>query len=112
LRIWVLHYTCVEIVGDLGELVVIDINRKWLKNQKRSITSLRPANIELTFGNARETTVYINCVDVVFFDIMLYCLEDPERVLTNAKHMPKPTGPLVNLDWKKKFIPLLSTIFH
>ena len=33
---------------------------------------------------------------------MLHDFRDPAKVLRNAKLMLKPTGKLVNLDWKKK----------
>ena len=33
---------------------------------------------------------------------MLHDFRDPAKVLRNAKRMIKPTGTLINLDWKKK----------
>ena len=40
--------------------------------------------------------------DVVFFGIVLHDFENPLKVLANAHSMLKPTGKLVNLDWKNE----------
>jgi ubiquinone/menaquinone biosynthesis C-methylase UbiE len=37
---------------------------------------------------------------------VLHDFRDPAKVLQNARQMLKPTGTLVNLDWKKKLIPI------
>jgi ubiquinone/menaquinone biosynthesis C-methylase UbiE len=59
-------------------------------------------NLKLEAGKAEETVFCDSCADVVFFGIVLHDFEDPNKVLSNAKKMLKPTGRLVDLDWKKE----------
>ena len=44
--------------------------------------------------------------DILFFGIVLHDFQDPAKVLKNAKKMVKPTGILINLDWKKESMEL------
>lgn len=59
-------------------------------------------NLELVVGKAEEVILCDACADFVFYGIVLHDFEDPTRVLINARKMLKPTGKLVNLDWKKE----------
>jgi ubiquinone/menaquinone biosynthesis C-methylase UbiE len=52
---------------------------------------------------AAEETVFCNaCADIVFCNTVLHDFRDPAKVLRNARLMLKPSGKLVNVDWKKK----------
>jgi ubiquinone/menaquinone biosynthesis C-methylase UbiE len=42
------------------------------------------------------------CADIVFYNTVLHDFRDPAKVLRNANAMLKPSGKLVNIDWKKK----------
>jgi ubiquinone/menaquinone biosynthesis C-methylase UbiE len=55
----------------------------------------------LKAGAAEETIFCETCADIVFFGIVLHDFRDPAKVLLNAKTMLKPTGRLIDLDWKK-----------
>jgi ubiquinone/menaquinone biosynthesis C-methylase UbiE len=56
----------------------------------------------LKVGEAEETILCEACADIVFFGIVLHDFDDPTKVLKNSKQMLKPTGKLVDLDWKKE----------
>jgi len=49
---------------------------------------------------ARSTVVCEGCADIVFLGIDLHDFADPKKVIQNAKTILRPTGRLVNLDWK------------
>ena len=63
-------------------------------------------NINAEVGAAEETVFCSECADIVFYSIVLHDFRDPAKVLQNAKQMIKPTGTLVDLDWKKKRMPV------
>jgi len=58
-------------------------------------------NVLASVGAGEETVFCDSCADYVFLGIVLHDFNDPNRVLQNARRMLKPTGKLVNLDWKK-----------
>jgi ubiquinone/menaquinone biosynthesis C-methylase UbiE len=53
-------------------------------------------------GKAEDLLSCEGCADIVFFGIVLHDFENPLKVLANAHAMLKPTGKLVDLDWKKE----------
>jgi len=69
---------------------------------KEKAAKERLRNLKLKTGMAEETVFCDLCADIVFFGIVLHDFDDPNKVLSNAKKMLKPTGRLVDLDWKKK----------
>ena len=56
----------------------------------------------MTVGKAEEVVICDSCADIIFFGVVLHDFEDAASVLKNAKRMLKPTGRLVDLDWKKE----------
>lgn len=91
-----------KLVGEKGMVYGLDANDeaiRWLK-KKAAKESIR--NLNLQVGAAEETVLCEACADIVFFGIVLHDFNDPARVLMNAKRMLKPTGRLVDLDWKKE----------
>jgi len=58
------------------------------------------SNLSAEVKAAEETVVCEGCADIVFFGIDLHDFANPERVLHNAKKMLKPSGRLIDLDWK------------
>ncbi len=91
-----------RIVGEKGRVYALD-------TEARSIESLRGLadreglkNLTLAVGKAEELVMCQQCADIVFLGIVLHDFQNPARVLENARKMIKPTGKLVNLDWKKE----------
>ena len=93
-----------RIVGPLGRVVGVDINEKAIGHLEKRAEAEKLRNIELVLSKAEEVVVCNGCADFILFVIDLHDFEDPEKVLRNAKRMLKPTGRLIDLDWKKKMM--------
>jgi ubiquinone/menaquinone biosynthesis C-methylase UbiE len=91
-----------EQVGENGKVYAVDASAKAVETVKRKAAAKGLKNIVAKAGEAEETVFCDACVDMVFFSIVLHDFRDPAKVLRNAKRMIKPTGTLINLDWKKK----------
>ena len=90
-----------KIVGESGRVYGVDINTSSIEELKRNATGEGLTNLELVVGRA-ETTIFCDtCADIVFFGIDLHDFQDPLAVLKNAHQMLKPSGKLVDFDWKK-----------
>jgi len=91
-----------RLVGDKGRVYGLDIDAEALDrlNQKAEKEGLR--NLNLKVGEAEETVLCEACADMVFFGINLHDFRNPSKVLMNAKRMLKPTGRLIDLDWKRE----------
>ncbi len=59
-------------------------------------------NITAKAGKAEDTVFCKKCADFIFYSMDLHDFNDPAKVLKNAKQMVKPTGQLIDLDWKKQ----------
>jgi len=95
-----------SIVGETGKVYAVDIDVPSIDRLKREAAEKGLKNIHTEVGMAEETVFCDECADIVFYSIVLHDFRDPAKVLHNAKRMIKPDGKLVNLDWKKKFMPL------
>jgi ubiquinone/menaquinone biosynthesis C-methylase UbiE len=91
-----------EIVGPRGAVYCVDVNPGRVTELKESARKLGLENIVPRVSRAEETVFCTECLDVVFFGIVLHDFEDPIKVLKNARQMIKPGGVLVNLDWKRE----------
>ncbi len=91
-----------RIVGEKGKVYGIDTNAVSIADMQEQASRDGLHNLYLTVGRAEETIVCKQCADIVFVGIALHDFQDPSRVLENAMTMVKPTGRLVNLDWKKE----------
>jgi ubiquinone/menaquinone biosynthesis C-methylase UbiE len=91
-----------EQVGENGKVYAVDANAKAVETVKRKAAAKGLKNIITKAGEAEETVFCDACADMVFFSIVLHDFRYPAKVLRNAKRMIKPTGTLINLDWKKK----------
>jgi ubiquinone/menaquinone biosynthesis C-methylase UbiE len=90
------------IVGRRGIVYALDMDASAIERLKAQASERGLANIR-TFVGAAEGTVLCNqCVDIAFMSMVLHDFADPEKVLLNAKQMLKPSGLIVDLDWKKK----------
>ena len=94
-----------EIVGSGGKVYAVDANASAIDRLKSKAAKKRLTNIVTKVGTGEETIFCEGCADIVFFSIVLHDFSDPEKVLRNARRMIKPTGRLVNLDWKNKDSP-------
>jgi ubiquinone/menaquinone biosynthesis C-methylase UbiE len=90
-----------KIVGKKGKVYGIDIYNEAIEHLRMKASREDLNNINTSVGAAEETTICRGCADIVFFGIDLHDFRDTAKVLANAKRMLKPTGTLIDLDWKK-----------
>jgi ubiquinone/menaquinone biosynthesis C-methylase UbiE len=95
-----------QIVGEQGKVYGVDVSASSIDRLKREAAEKGLENVTATVGAAEETVFCSECADIIFYSIVLHDFRDPAKVLQNAKQMLKPTGTLVNLDWKKKRMPV------
>lgn len=91
-----------QIVGEQGKVYGVDVSASSIDRLKREASQKGLKNVTATVSAAEETVFCSECADIIFYSIVLHDFRDPVKVLQNAKRMIKPTGMLVNLDWKKK----------
>jgi len=89
-----------RIVGSTGEVYAVDMDPEAINAVRRRLDRAHLSATLLT-GKAEETVFCGNCLDIVFFSIVLHDFSDPLRVLGNSRKMIKAGGTLVNIDWKK-----------
>jgi ubiquinone/menaquinone biosynthesis C-methylase UbiE len=89
-------------VGNSGKVYCVDINPASIEKLREVVTVAGLTNIILKTGKAEEVILCEACADIVFMGIVLHDFSDPLKVLANARVILKPTGRLVNLDWKKE----------
>jgi ubiquinone/menaquinone biosynthesis C-methylase UbiE len=92
-------------VGPLGCVYGIDIDADALDMLRQKAFREGIDNILLHHGAAEEIIICHGCADVIFFGIDLHDFADPARVLANARKMVKPSGVVVDVDWKKEPLP-------
>ncbi len=91
-----------RIVGKKGKVYGLDTDAESIAGLKEQASREGLKNLYLTIGRAEETIICKQCADIIFIGIALHDFQDPSIVLENARSMVKPTGGLVNLDWKKE----------
>jgi ubiquinone/menaquinone biosynthesis C-methylase UbiE len=91
-----------RIVGESGKVYGIDKDAESINNLKEMAGREGLHNLDLTVGKADDVVMCTACADIIFFGIVLHDFENPVVVLENARKMLKPSGRLVNLDWKKE----------
>jgi ubiquinone/menaquinone biosynthesis C-methylase UbiE len=91
-----------KVVGESGIVYAVDSDNKAIERLRAKAEQQRLSNIRFKAATAEETVFCTACADVVFYSMVLHDFKDPLRVLQNAKKMIKPTGTLVDLDWKKQ----------
>jgi ubiquinone/menaquinone biosynthesis C-methylase UbiE len=94
-----------QIVGEQGKVYAVDVSASAIDRLKREAAEKGLKNVTAKVGAAEETVFCDACADIVFYSIVLHDFRDPAKVLQNARQMLKPTGTLVNLDWKKNLMP-------
>ena len=91
-----------QIVGESGKVYAVDIDSSSINQLKRDALEKGLKNIHIAIGAAEGTIFCTECADIVFYNTVLHDFQDPAKVLRNAKTMLKPSGKMVNIDWKKK----------
>jgi ubiquinone/menaquinone biosynthesis C-methylase UbiE len=91
-----------RLVGNEGRVYGLDADSQAVATLKEKAAKERLENFWPKVGIAEETVFCDSCADIVFFGIVLHDFKDPNKVLSNAKKMLKPTGRLIDLDWKKE----------
>jgi ubiquinone/menaquinone biosynthesis C-methylase UbiE len=94
-----------SMVGEKGKVYAVDSDASAIDKVKRKAAERNLKNVHAEVGAGEDTVFCSNCADFVFFSMVLHDFKDPVKVLCNAKSMLKPSGVLVNLDWKKLQMP-------
>lgn len=88
--------------GEKGVVHGLDIDAGLIKELQEMAAREDLQNLKLTVGRAEDAVLCLECADIIFFGTVLHDFADPAAVLRNAAKMVKPSGKLVNLDWKKE----------
>ncbi|MCX6682395.1 MAG: class I SAM-dependent methyltransferase [Methanoregula sp.] len=88
--------------GPGGKVFAVDINAEAVAQLREQAQIEGLSNLSAEVKEAEATVACEGCADIVFFGIDLHDFADPKKVIRNAKTMLKPTGRLVDLDWKDK----------
>jgi ubiquinone/menaquinone biosynthesis C-methylase UbiE len=91
-----------QVVGEKGAVYAVDTDASAIERLRGKADEKGSANVKAVVAEAEETVFCEGCADVVFYSMVLHDFHDPAKVLQNAKRMLKPSGKLVDLDWKKK----------
>lgn len=89
-----------RIVGQEGKVIAVDIDRGSIMRLRQKAIEEELGNLSAEAHTAEETIACEGCADFVFFGIDLHDFVDPTQVIRNAKRMLRPSGLLVDLDWK------------
>jgi ubiquinone/menaquinone biosynthesis C-methylase UbiE len=91
-----------RMVGKNGKVYGVDASVESIAGLKEQAKREGLENLYLTAGRAEETILCKQCADIAFIGMALHDFQDPSKVLENARSMVKPSGRLVDLDWKKE----------
>jgi len=89
-------------VGSQGKVYAVDIDPTRVAKLQNKAAVEGLTNIEATVGRAEDAVFCRGCVDFVLYSMDLHDFDDPQKVLEKAHAMLKPSGVLVDLDWKKQ----------
>jgi ubiquinone/menaquinone biosynthesis C-methylase UbiE len=87
-------------IGKAGRVFALDINSDAIARIREQAESEGLSQVSAEIKEAEAAVVCEGCADIVFFGNDLHDFSDPGRVIRNAHMMLKPSGRLVNLDWK------------
>ena len=87
-------------VGPRGKVYANDIDSSAIERLRIQAGKEGLDNIFAEVKAAEETMVCEECADRVFFGIDLHDFADAAVVIRNAKKMLRPSGLLIDLDWK------------
>ena len=92
-------------VGSNGKVYAVDTDASAIERLEQKAKTEGLKNITAKAGKAEDIVFCMQCADFVFYSMDLHDFADPAKVLQNAKHMIKPNGRLIDLDWKKIDMP-------
>ncbi len=89
-------------VGAKGKVYAVDTDASGIDRllQKAKAEGLK--NITTKVHRAEDTVFCKQCADFILYSMDLHDFDEPAKVLHNARQMIKPSGILVDLDWKKQ----------
>lgn len=85
-----------------GKVYAVDIDPSRVAKLQNKAAAEGLTNIEATVGRAEDAVFCRGCADFVLYSMDLHDFDDPQKVLENAHVMLKPSGVVVDLDWKKQ----------
>jgi ubiquinone/menaquinone biosynthesis C-methylase UbiE len=89
-----------RMVEPKGKVIAVDIDEGAIGRLRQHAAEEGLGQLSAEIGAAEETIACEGCADFVFFGINLHDFDDPAQVIRNAKRMLRPSGKLVDLDWK------------
>jgi ubiquinone/menaquinone biosynthesis C-methylase UbiE len=89
-----------RIVGSKGKVIATDIDEGAIGRLRKQAAEEGLVQLSAEVSAAEKTIACEGCADFVFFGINLHDFADPAQVIRNAKRMLRPSGKLVDLDWK------------
>jgi ubiquinone/menaquinone biosynthesis C-methylase UbiE len=92
-------------VREKGKVYAVDSDASGIEKLNRKAQTAGLKNVISKIAPAEDTVFCKSCADFVFFSMVLHDFADPAKVLQNARKMIKPSGTLVDLDWKKREMP-------
>ncbi len=94
-----------RMVGPEGKVIAIDIDEGAIGRLRQQAAEEGLGQLSAEVQAAEEAIACEGCADFVFFGIDLHDFADPAQVIRNAKRMLRPSGLLVDLDWKAEPMP-------
>lgn len=91
-----------RMVGASGRVYAVDIDASSIESLMRTASREGLTNVSARAEEAETALLCKECADIVFFGIDLHDFADAAQVLANARAIIKPSGKLVDLDWKKE----------
>ena len=95
-----------RIVGPKGKVIAVDIDASAVDRLREQAEVEGLEQISANVMSAEKTIECEGCADIVFFGIDLHDFSDPSQVIRNAKKMLRPSGLLVDIDWKDQIMPM------
>lgn len=92
-------------VGVTGKVYATDIDASAIEKLELKGKAEGLTNLTARAGKAEDTMFCEECADFIFYSMDLHDFNDPAKVLQNARQMIKPSGQLIDLDWKKMDMP-------
>jgi ubiquinone/menaquinone biosynthesis C-methylase UbiE len=99
-------FPAARIVGPGGKVFAVDIDEGAIGRLRKRASDEGLSWLSAEAKPAEETVACEGCADIVFFGIDLHDFADPVKVIRNAKRMLRPSGRLVDLDWKDQPTPM------
>jgi ubiquinone/menaquinone biosynthesis C-methylase UbiE len=93
-------------VGDKGKVYAVEVQKDFLQKIKNEAKTQGVGNIEVLWGDIEElggTKIADNEVDAVILSNVLFQVENPAGLLSEAKRILIPGGSVLVVDWADSF---------